>query len=105
MFSRVLSERAGVRVVYHKTDKGEFVVETVQDGVEQILERNKALALENGKDVGEWWAHVASIPNIVQLRWINEYGFNPVYAEDKTVLRRLLNDRDWRWLRTSELRV
>ena len=40
------------------------------DDVEPILERNKTLrALEQKSD---WGRHIASIPNIVMVKWLNE---------------------------------
>lgn len=103
-FSRVLSQRPGIRTEFHKDSDGRIIINTVQD-VHPILESNKKLANHNGKRVVklDYAAPVARVPVLVQMEWIKKYGFNPVYAEDDTLLNRLLNDPEWRYLRTSEI--
>ena len=81
------------------------VVETVQD-VEPILNRNKDLTNdEDYTKVGmkkEMW-HYASIPLVVQMRWLNEYGMEnwPMHPHNKDLLFRLLNSPEWRYLKTT----
>lgn len=100
---RLLSRRGGVSTWFHAQSDGSFVIETKQD-VEPILEFNKVSAIEVGKKTrGKYMAHAAFVPDVVQYEWIKRYGFNPVYDEDKALLKRLLNSNEWRYLRTSEL--
>lgn len=82
------------------------VVETVQD-VTQILDATKALAADtdytkNGMKKEMW--HYAHIPLIVQMRWLNEYGFEnwPMHPHNKKLLFQLLNSRDWKYLKATE---
>jgi hypothetical protein len=84
---------------------GEVVARTIQD-VEPILERNAAL---RGKALrSDWGRHVATIPNVILVRWLNEE-----YARGNTQLRmftrefdeiveRKLRDPDWAYLRTDK---
>lgn len=100
---RLLGSRAGISTWYHPQTDGTFVIETKQD-VEPILEWNKASAREVQKNTrGKYMAHVANIPITVQYEWIKRYGADPLDEENEPLLRRLLNDPEWRYLRTSEL--
>ena len=75
-----------------------------KDDVEPILEANKKTANYVGKQMkGIDYMPVAFVPDVVQMQWIQKYGFNPLYAEDKTILKRLLNSSEFRYLRTSEI--
>jgi hypothetical protein len=57
-----------VQTLYH-ADGGKFTIERVQD-VEPILEHNKLLqTIEQRSD---WGRHVASVPNVVLEKWLNE---------------------------------
>lgn len=77
-------------------------VERIQD-VEPILERNKALqSIPQRSDFGR---HIASIPNVILERWIHEEGVNYLALpgeEFARLIRRKLNDPDWRHLRTDK---
>jgi hypothetical protein len=102
---RLLSRRNGIETWFHPQPDGTFVIETKQD-VEPMLEFNKASAIEVGKKTrGKYMAHAAFVPDVVQYEWIKKYGFNPVFDEDKTLLKRLLNSSEWRYLRTSEIHL
>ncbi len=69
-----------------------------------------AKTLQNDDDyrkngIKQSWSHVAIYPVGVQYKWLKDYGVN-VY--DKTHwprVRRLLNDPDWRYLRTTTGKV
>ncbi len=86
-------------------DRGErsIVAETVQD-VEPILERNKALQ-NAGPQRSDWGRHIATIPNVVLVKWLNEDGANVWRMssdEFGKFIRRKLDDPDWRHLRTDK---
>lgn len=99
-----LMNSRGVKTTVAFDDNGKFHVRYRQN-VEPILERNKAHAAEYGKGPrGKTMAPIASIPIVVQYQWLKRYGitnvFDPQYAD---LIKRLLNDPEWRYLRTSEL--
>jgi len=89
-----------------RLDRGEGVIvaETVQD-VEPILERNKALrSIEQKSD---WGRHVASIPNVILVKWLNEeYARGNVSLrifskEFDALIAKKLDDPDWKFLRVD----
>jgi hypothetical protein len=101
-----LGREAGVSRYLHADEKGErFAVEAIAD-VEPTLERNRAMQSEgDGYSPSREWRRVASIPPIIQLRWKELYGIEAWNRDHWPGVRRLLNDPDWRWLRTSPGRV
>ena len=57
-----------VQTIYHPDGRA-LTIQRVQD-VEPILERNKQLrTMEQRSD---WGRHVASVPNVVLEKWLNE---------------------------------
>jgi hypothetical protein len=85
-------------------DRGERKIHfaRVQD-VEPILERNKAL--QGVPQTSDWGRHIASIPNVILEKWMNEEGVNYLALpadEFARLLRRKLDDPAWRWLRTDK---
>jgi hypothetical protein len=99
MRTDVLLDRADRRII----------ASTWQD-VEPILERNKLLRSmpQRPRRRGDWGRHIASIPNVILVKWLNE-----AYAAGNTQLRmftaefnelvaRKLADPDWAYLRTDK---
>lgn len=88
-----------------KLDEGNLVVRHVQD-VEPILERNKTLRTMD--QPSDWGRHVASIPNVIYVRWLNEEHargrtdlrmFTPEFDE---IVQKKLQDAEWAYLRTDK---
>jgi hypothetical protein len=83
---------------------GTVIASTTQD-VEPILARNARL--REGPQCGEWGRHVASIPNVILLKWLNEEhargntGLRLFTREFDVLVARKLADPDWRYLRTG----
>ena len=84
---------------------GDVHLETVQD-VSPILDGNKDRAnsdeyTKHGFKKDMW--HYASIPIVVQERWLNEYGSQnwPLKPGNEKLLFKLLNSPDWRYLKTT----
>lgn len=86
----------------------DIAVEMVQD-VEPILEHNKVLRSLTQKS--DWGRHVASIPNVIMTRWLNEElergnttirMFGP---EMDALVERKLKDPEWAFLRTDSAQV
>lgn len=82
-----------------------IIAETRQD-VEPILEHNKVL--QGIPQKSDWGRHVASVPNVVLVGWLNEEHrrgntqmkmFGPGFME---LVQRKLQDPDWRHLRVDK---
>jgi len=88
---------------YYDEDTGNFTIESVQD-VESILDYNKSL--QNDEDYkkngmkNEFW-HYARIPVVVQEKWLKEFGVDVHKKEDWPRVKKLLNDPDYRYLKTT----
>jgi len=88
---------------------GRIVASATQD-VEPILDRNAALrgAAQPPRRRGDWGRHVASIPNVILVRWLNEEhargntALRMFTAEFNALVQRKLADPDWAYLRTDK---
>ena len=70
--------------------------------VEPVIDDNKRLMnLNSGWSKSREWKRVASIPIAVQFEWIQKYGTDPLAKGNEKFLKRILNDPDWRYLRTA----
>lgn len=90
-------------VIVPLTEKRSVTVYSADD-VEAILEHNKTLrSLEQPSD---WGRHIASIPNVIMVRWLNDEwqrGNNVRYLSkewDELVAKKL-RDPEWAYLRTD----
>jgi hypothetical protein len=85
-----------------KADRAVTVYST--DDVEPILEHNKTLRGLDQKS--DWGRHVASIPNIIMVQWLNQEwqrGSDVRYLSkewDELVAKKL-RDPEWAYLRTD----
>jgi len=79
-----------------------FAIETVQD-VEPTLEHNKRLRNDNPSGMGPTreWQYVASIPPVVQMIWLQQYGIKAWDKDHWPAVLRLLNSSEWSQLRTN----
>lgn len=93
------------RQAHFDPDGRKFHFEIVQD-VEPILEMNRALRGQSQKS--DWGRHVASIPNVILTRWLNEeyergnVGIKMFGPEMDAVVDRKLKDPEWKWLRVDK---
>lgn len=85
------------------SDGDKVSIETRQD-VTPILELNKKLRNEFGgyNRKGVEWYQYASIPQVIIEKWRNELGVDVFDPDHAPAVRKLLNDPDWRYLRTTE---
>jgi hypothetical protein len=93
----------GVTEWYEETDAG-FNLHYEQD-CEPIVEMNKAKQSAGrayyAKD-NEMWK-VASIPITVQYQWLTKHGVDIMNKDHWPGVKRLLNDPEWRYLKTAEI--
>lgn len=93
-------------VLFHLDSNGEdLTVQHVQD-VEPILDWNAAARGQDQKS--DWGRHVARIPNVIYVRWLNEEHekgntslrmFSPEFDE---IVHRKLQDPEWAYLRVDK---
>lgn len=88
---------------------GTFLIETHQD-LEPLLEHNKRLqnSGHDGFNKERDRVHVGTIPAIIIHKWLLEDGFNALAIHDPDVQRKLkqkLNDPQYAYLRTSNIRL
>lgn len=94
---------------YHEYDHAQrkTVIHYEQD-VESVLERNKALANDDRhkrRGIKQEWMHVASIPVVVQMKWLIEHGVDVYNKDHQKKVNQLLQDPEWRYLRTTSGRL
>ena len=88
---------------FHSHD-GAVAIEHIQD-VEPILERNKMLRGEEQKS--DWGRHVASIPNVIYVKWLDEEhargntSLRMFTPEFDLIVQKKLQDPEWAYLRTD----
>ncbi len=91
-----------VQTLYH-ADGSTLTVVRTQD-VEPIIEHNKQL--QTMEQRSDWGRHVASVPNVVLEKWLNEeadrgnvmqFGSEEFFA----MVERKLQDPDYRMFRTD----
>ena len=75
-----------------------------EDEVDPHLDRNAALRGNSQKS--DWGKHVASIPNIIALKWLNEewnrgHDLKLFSKEWMEFVARKLRDPEWAYLRTD----
>lgn len=102
----LLQQHDGFSEWLHTDDGDHYRIVRTQD-VGAVLDANRAQATANPSGMGasREWQHVARIPVMVQFEWITRYGADPLKRGNEDLLHRLLNDPEWRYLRTSEVIV
>ena len=86
-------------------DRAGTVIASATQDVEPILERNQHQRAEQQRS--DWARHVATIPNVILLKWLNEAhargntGLRMFTKEFDALVKRKLEDPDWKYLRTD----
>jgi hypothetical protein len=96
----------GTTEIFHYDEaSGKSCIETLQD-VEPILDQTKILRDDDEHTKrgikNEMWQY-AHIPVVVQLKWLQKYGpvNDPMKKGNEKLLFQLLNDPEWRYLKTT----
>jgi len=96
---------SGVTLRAHLDSNGQdLAIEHVQD-CNAILDRNAALRAEPQRS--DWGRHIACIPNVIIMKWMNdewERGNKvmPMTKEFDAIIARKLKDPEWAYLRTDK---
>lgn len=99
---KLISDKNGIKT--HMEVDGDKTSITKTQDITGLLDQNKAKSNETGKRIySDAYNHVASIPAILQIKWLQEENldiYNPAHSER---LKRKLNSSEYMHLRTSEL--
>ncbi len=85
----------------HSEDK---TIISREQNVTSLLDMNKALANETDatkEGIKNGWWHYAQIPNIIIEKWLNEHGVNLYNKDHEKAVFRLLNQPEYRYLKTT----
>lgn len=95
----------GVQIRPHLDSNGsDLAIEHVQD-VAPILEWNKRARVD--EQHSEWGRHVARIPNVIYVKWLNEehargnISLRLFTPEFDAIVQTKLDDPEWAYLRTD----
>jgi hypothetical protein len=95
----------GVLIRPHLDSNGrDLTIEQVQD-VEPVLHWNHESRRE--EQHGDWGRHVARIPNVICVRWLNEehakgnVSLRMFSPEFDLIVQQKLSDPEWAYLRTD----
>jgi hypothetical protein len=102
-FRRVLERHPdGTVEVFHWDDAARrFAIEYVQN-VGKTIEAVKEEAAETGGwTPGREMQHVASVPTVALMQMIQRYG--PQVVKDIALMRRAVDDPEWRYLRIAKV--
>jgi hypothetical protein len=80
---------------------GESFIRYEQD-VNPILDANKSAHLDGLDKTADMW-HVASIPNVVLMKWMTEHGVDFFNPDHKDGVRKLLNSSDYAHLKRAPI--
>lgn len=95
----------GVRIDFIGSEDGKDAYLRYHQDCEAILDLNKAKQSAGreyyAKDPDMW--KVASIPITVQMKWLTEHGVDVMNPDHIDGVKRLLNDPEWRYLKTADI--
>ena len=92
--------------LYHDDADDRLIVERTQDCDEIVSAAKRAEAdFDRGTYLRSDMVRVATVPNVVIEHWMKKYGLNPMDPDDTKKILSLLNDPDWRYLKTVPGRV
>jgi hypothetical protein len=106
MSKRILDvDPSSATTTWHHYDPltDETVIETVQDA-SVYLQRNKMLRDDDDykkRGIKNSWWHAASIPNGLIAKWKADFGIDVYNKDHWPRVKRLLNDPEYRYLRTG----
>lgn len=99
---------SGLETIHHYDEMTDVThIEHKQD-VQSIIDMNKALhnTSKQHDGVKKNWVHAAIIPEIIQIKWMKEFGIKDIYSEEYwPKVKRLLNSPDYRYLKTGPMKI
>lgn len=96
----------GERCIFEADGEANTMRLTHEQDVSAILDANKALANNEGLSrrgiKNDFW-HYATIPNVVQMKWLNEHGVDVHNRDHRKRMFALLNSPEYKYLKTTTL--
>ena len=90
---------------YYDDGEDKLVLHTHGD-VQGVIDANKAAqnAWDGRFNPKKTFHHVASIPPEIALKWLHEEGYNIYQREGfEAIIKKKLNDPEWRYLKTKDI--
>ena len=85
----------------YDAERDETIIGYHQDAT-PIIEHNKRLAIEREQSLkGDYLAHYACVPTIVQYEWLFRHGVNFGKRDHWPEVMKLLNSPDYKYLKTT----
>ena len=94
----------GITTTFDYTPDGVVILGREHQDVAPLLDFNKNLQNDPEywkKGVKDSWAHYASIPPIIIEKWRNEFGIDVFNKDHAKRVKKLLNDPEYRYLKTT----
>lgn len=102
----LLTTEMGVRHTWIDNGDGTYTIKSEQDALSDILDMNKAMATHNdGYSPSRELRRVARIPAVLQLKWLQEEGWDAYKPENWNRLKAKLNSSEYLYLRTAPGRL
>ena len=99
---------SGITTTFDYDHSSDITIVGREQDVEAAIEQNKRLQNDTqySKDgIKNGWWHEAFIPNIVIEMWRNQYGVDVYNKDHWKRVTALLNDPQWRYLKTTAGRI
>lgn len=100
-----LDQYGGITETLHQDGENDFTIKMVSD-VEPVIEQIKRMKqTSDGRTASGDLHHMARIPVILVRRWNREYGVDVTAKENWELLKRLLNNPEFKAFRINEGRI
>ena len=93
-----------ITTTFEMNPDGTIIVGSEVQDLSPILEMNKALQKNEDyskQGIKDSWWHYATIPMIVIEKWKNELGIDVFNKDHAKRVKKLLNDPEYRYLKTT----
>jgi hypothetical protein len=98
----LFTEPNGIVRTWTDNGDGTYTIHSSQEIESDILDQNKAMANHNdGYTPSRDVRRVARLPQLLMEHWKYVEGWDPLHPSNAKKLARILNDREWMWLRTA----
>ena len=103
-----IDELTGLETIHHYDPMTDMTHIEYRQDLQCLVDMNKNLHNTDyqKKGIKKSWMHAATIPPVIQIKWMKEYGIKDIYdPEYLPLVKRLLNSPDYRYLKTGALKI